>query len=50
MKAEISDRLESYIQLVQKILSEEFREPPVNFRKLSEKIIKKLLLRAGFTV
>jgi len=33
---------EPYIQIVQRILSEEFKEPAVNFRVISEKIITEL--------
>jgi len=44
---EMPERLEPWCQLVQTILAEEFDVPPVNVRKLSEKIIMKVFLRMG---
>jgi hypothetical protein len=46
-KIEMPERLEPWCQLVQKVLSDEFKEPLVNFRKISEKIVMKIFLRAG---
>ena len=41
------ERLEPWCKLVQTVLAEEFDEPPVNLRKVSEKIVMKIFLRAG---
>jgi hypothetical protein len=41
------EKLEPWCRLVQEVLSEEFNEPPLNFRVVSEKIVMKIFLRAG---
>jgi len=47
MDMKMPEKLEPWCQLVQEVLAEEFKEPPVNFRKVSEKIVMKIFLRAG---
>ena len=44
---EMPERLEPWCRLVQTVLAEEFGEPPTNFRKVAEKIVMKIFLRAG---